>query len=222
MKRLVILLLALGFAGGLQAAAEQTPPYQEGAHYKKVVPAQPTSTGPDKVEVIEFFSYACPHCYEFEPYIGRWLESKPEAAEYVRMPATFNPHYQLLARAFYAAESLGVLEQIHDALFREIHINRNPLNTQEALAAFFNRTAGVPVEDFNNAFNSFSVNTQVQRADVLGRRYRIPGVPALIVNGKYMPDNQAAGGYANLLNMVNFLVAKELAPLNKPAEQSAQ
>lgn len=132
----------------------------------------------------------------------------PSQAEFRRMPAALNPSWQILARAYYTAEALGVLEQAHGDLFREFHVNRNPLNTPELLATFFARY-GISEEDFDAAFNSFAVQAKLRRADALTRRYRITGVPAIVVNGKYVTGASEAGGVQELFEVVDFLVEKE-------------
>jgi thiol:disulfide interchange protein DsbA len=193
------------------APAESAAPerFRQGVHYQLLTAAQPTGTEPGAVEVLEVFWYGCPHCYSLEPHIQAWLKNGiPPQAEFRRMPAALNPSWQILARAYYTAEALGVLEQAHGDLFREFHVNRNPLNTPELLAAFFARY-GISEEDFNAAFNSFAVQTKLRRADALTRRYRITGVPSIVVNGKYVTGASEAGGVNELFEVVNFLVQKE-------------
>jgi len=183
--------------------------FKQGAQYELLTAAQPTGTEPGKVEVLEVFWYGCPHCYHLEPYLESWRkEGMPPQAEFRRMPAALNPSWQILARAYYTAEALGVLEQAHPDLFREYHVNHNPLNTPELLAAFFARY-GISEEDFDATFNSFAVQAKLRRADALARRYRITGVPAIVVNGKYVTGASEAGGVPELFEVVNFLVEKE-------------
>ena len=189
--------------------AQAGPQFREGVHYQVLKPAQPTSVNPGKVEVVEVFWYGCPHCYSLEPHVKRWLETgKPEAAEFVKLPASLNPSWQPHARLYYAAEALGVLDQAHDAIFREIQVDRRPLNTVEAMVEFLGRY-GVPAEDATAALGSFSVEARVRKADTMARRYRLTGVPAIVVNGKYVTGVQQAGGYDQLFELVNFLVARE-------------
>lgn len=184
--------------------------FKQGVHYQLLTAAQPTGTEPGTVEVLEVFWYGCPHCYSLEPYIQAWRDDgMPPQAEFRRMPAALNPSWQILARAYYTAEALGVLDQAHGDMFREFHVNRNPLNTPELLATFFSRY-GVSEEDFTAAFNSFAVQTKLRRADALTRRYRISGVPAIVVNGKYVTGASEAGGVNELFEVVDFLVEKEV------------
>lgn len=196
-------LLGLALAAGAAG-------YEEGKHYTKVVPAQPTSVAPGEVEVIEFFWYGCPHCFQLEPLVESWSAGLPDKVKFRRVPAAFNPLWQLHAKAYYTAEQLGVLDRTHKTLFNAIHVERNMIDTQEELAEFFQDTAQVSPDEFRQAFNSFSVNARVQRADVLARRYRISGVPALVVNGKYLIEAGQAGSHQAMLDIADQLIAREL------------
>lgn len=182
--------------------------FREGQHYRVVTPAQPTSVAPGKVEVAEVFWYGCPHCYSLEPYIQRWKANAPPQAELVRVAASLNPSWQPHARLFYAAKALGVLDEAHTAAFRELHVNRNPLNTLDAQVEFLGQF-GVSEEQARDALTSFSVETELRRADTLVRRYRLTGVPAMVVNGKYVMGADTAGGPDALMELVNYLVALE-------------
>lgn len=183
----------------------------EGIEYKRVSPAQPTITK-DKIEVVELFWYGCPHCYHFEPQLNKWLKNKPDNVVFLRIPAVFNPTWALHARAFYAATSLGLFEdgkhEFHDAFFEEIHEKKKRLKNKKELQKFFARF-GVSAEDFNNTFDSFAVNTKVNRATTLSKRYKLDGVPTIIVNGKYRTDGPLAGGRKGMIKVLDFLIKKE-------------
>ncbi len=182
--------------------------FQDGVAYQSIVPEQPTSS-PDKIEVLELFWYGCPHCHRFEPYIERWLKTKPANVEFVRMPAVFNEGWEIHARAYYTAEVLGALDKIHDPLFRAIHSQKRKLNTEEALQAFFVEQ-GVSADNFSKTFRSFAVDAKVRRAKEMGQRYGVRGTPAIVVNGKYWTDGTLAqGGPAEMLKVTDFLVKKE-------------
>ena len=183
--------------------------YQEGRHYTTLPVAQPTSAGPGQVEVAEVFWYGCPHCYTLEPFLQSWrLDGIPDNTLFVQIPAALNPSWQIHARVFYTAEALGILEQVHPAIFREIHVNRNPLNTRERLVEFFARF-DVSEQDFVSAWDSFAVQTNLRRADAQVRRFRLSGVPAVVVNGKYVTGADLAGGNQQLFDVIDFLIAKE-------------
>ena len=183
----------------------------EGIEYKLVSPAQPTITK-NKIEVVELFWFGCPHCYHFEPDLNKWLAKKPDNVVFVRVPAVFNTAWALHARAYYAAKSLGLYDngshKFHEAFFHEFHDRKNRLNTKKSLQAFFAKF-GVSADDFNNTFESFAVNTKVNRAAVLSKRYQLDGVPSLIVNGKYRVDGPMAGGRKGMLKVTDFLINKE-------------
>jgi len=197
-------------AGRLDEAEE--PPTSErfrlGVHYERLTPTQPTSSSPDLVEVAEVFWYGCPHCYALEPYLERWLERKPDYVSFVRIPALWNPVLRTHARAFYTAQALGKLDEMHAALFAEIHENRNPLDTREALAEFFARF-GVSAAEFEEAFDSYDVHARIQNAEELNRRYRISSVPTIVVNGKYTTNATLTGTYESLLELTDELAASE-------------
>ena len=184
--------------------------FQLGTHYQRLPAAQGTSSSPDQIEVAEVFWYGCPHCYTFDPYIENWLEDLPEDVSFVRIPAVWNALLQVHARAFYAAQALNVDNDVHAAFFREIHISRNGLDNLGALAEFFSRH-GIDADDFNSAYESFAVNTRMNRADELARRYRIGSVPTVVINGKYTTDAGMAGSYEDLMELIDELVAMERA-----------
>jgi len=183
----------------------------EGIEYKRISPAQPTITK-NKVEVVELFWYGCPHCFHFEPDLKAWLAKKPDNVVFYRVPAVFNPAWALHARAFYAATSLGLFDngkhEFHEAFFEELHKHKKRLNNKNLLQSFFARF-GISAEDFNNTFDSFAVNTKVNRAVTLSKRYQLEGVPALIINGKYRTDGPMAGGRKGMIKVLDFLIKKE-------------
>jgi len=201
--------LAQAATGGTDLAAAG---YREGQHYIRLSPAQPTSTSPGQVEVAEFFMYSCIHCYNFEPFVTQWLESKAEYVNFVRVPTVWNPVVRLHAQAFYAAAALDKGEEMHTPFFREMHVTGNYLQTREDIADFFGQF-DVDQAAFDNAFDSFSVNTSLRRADELARRYGVDSTPTVVVNGKYRTNASMAGGYPELLELINALAAAEFAEM---------
>lgn len=182
--------------------------FREGAHYQKIVPAQPTTAAPGNVEVVEVFWYGCGHCFSLDPAIESWNDKNASYIEFVRVPAMWNEGTRMHARLFYTAELLGKLDAVHSLIFREFHVNGNQLNTVEKIAAFF-KQHGVSNEEFNKAFSSFAVENKLQRADFLNRRYRVESVPTFIVNGKYKTDVGDAGGEQQLFTLIDELTAHE-------------
>ena len=198
--------------GATQVNAQQAaaPPFEAGKHYTVISPAQPTSTDSGKVEVAEIFMFGCPGCFGFEPHIQRWLGSKADYINFVRIPAPWNPAAVLHARAYYTAEALGKTEEIDNAFFTEIHVNRNMLDTEAKLADFFEKH-GVDEATFKSTFNSFAVNAKLKRAEELIRRYRVQSTPTVVVNGKYLTGGQMAGSYENWFAIIDDLAAREHA-----------
>ncbi|MCG8379332.1 MAG: thiol:disulfide interchange protein DsbA/DsbL [Proteobacteria bacterium] len=177
--------------------------------YVDIEPAQPTQTG-DKIEVLEVFWYACPHCYEFEPYLHDWLANKPDDVEFRRMPGIFRKSWIPHARAFFTAEKLGVLDTVHSPLFSAIHKHKKNIHDDSAIRKFFIKQ-GIDDDEFKKVYQSEETETKVKQAYIMGQRYKITGVPAVIVNGKYMVTGSTAGSFSNLLKIVDQLVDKERA-----------
>jgi thiol:disulfide interchange protein DsbA len=182
--------------------------FELGKNYTRLSPTQPTSSSPDQVEVAEVFWYGCPHCYALDPFLSAWLKRKPDYVSFVRVPGVGQPLWKLHARAFYTAEVLGKGAEMHNALFEEIHKNNNYLDTEDKLRDFFGKF-NVSAADFKSNFDSFAVHAKLQRAEELNRRYRVSGVPAIVINGKYFTDVGMAGGHDELIELIDALVAAE-------------
>lgn len=200
-------LTTLAAAFTLLACSASSSAYDEGKHYERLDKAQPTSTG-EKIEVVEVFWYGCPHCYSLEPAVHNWLANKPENVEFVRVPAALNPSWSFHAKVYYTAEALGILEQFHGAFFDEIHLKKKRMNTEASVQAFF-AGLGVDKASFENAWKSFAVDLNVNKARQAVIGYQLRSVPAIIVNGKYKVTAQSAGGNGELFKVVNDLVKKE-------------
>lgn len=196
------------FAGGAPHALAQDAALKQGQDYRVINPAQPTSTEEGMVEVAEIFQYSCTHCFSFEPYLEQWQAEKADYVNFVRLPASWNPLAKIHAQAYYTAEVLGKADEMHAAFFREIHQERNLLDTEEKLRTFFGRF-DVDAETFDKTFNSFAVHTKVQRADDLIRRYRVAATPNIVVEGKYLTDGSMAGSYERWFDVIDQLAAME-------------
>lgn len=190
--------------------------FEEGKHYIRLVPSQPTIGGADKIEVSEFFWYGCSHCYDFEPIINRWEANRPANVRFVRIPAMWNDVLKLHARLYYTEQVLvrnGNIEDgpgFRNAVFEEYHRRGNRLLTEESIVRLFGRF-GVSQNDFTKTWNSFEVSQKLRVANDLARRYSIAGVPAIVVNGKYRTGAAEAGGYPKMLEVIDELVARESA-----------
>jgi thiol:disulfide interchange protein DsbA len=179
--------------------------------YELITPPQPTAT-PDKIEIVELFWYRCPHCYSLEKFIEKdgWLQKQPDYVEFTSMPAVFEQDKWIpLAKAYYVAESLSVLDKVHMPIFAAIHDRRRNMNSEQALQKLFNEYAGTSKEDFTNTYNSFAIATKINRAKEMTIRYGITGVPVVIVNGKYRLNSEKADGYENMMLIIDYLVEKE-------------
>ena len=182
--------------------------YVAGQHYRVLNPAQPTSVPPGKVEVVDVFWYGCGGCYMMSPYLETWKSSKPEAAEYVRLPAPLNPGWQPEARLYFATKALGIEDRTHAAIFNAYHVERKPINTLDLMVEFLSGY-GVSEADARAALTSFSVDAELRAAEVRARRYQLSFVPAVVVNGKYVISVDQAGGPEEVLKVINYLVAQE-------------
>ena len=187
----------------------------EGIEYTTLDKPQATETG-DKIEVLEVFMYSCPHCRNLEPTMHAWLETKPANVELRLMPAVFGPKVVPHAKAFYAAQLMGVLEKFHDPLFEALHARKEAIWDEDALVAFA-ESQGIDGAEFRKTYNSFAVDMKVRRATEMGRRYGIDGVPSIIVNGKYRTSPSQTGGRAKMVEVMNHLIQIE----SQPAAQGA-
>jgi thiol:disulfide interchange protein DsbA len=187
--------------------------WQPGVNYKLLVPAQPTSVAPGKVELLEVFWLACPHCYALEPFLQGWLKKKPGYVEFVRVPVIWQSMHRSHAHLYYTLEVLGRPDLIA-AVFSDIaqqHVNLTSPDEDESLKLQqkWASAHGVSADEFAKAYNSFSVNTDMRRAEELTNRYHVQGVPFIVVNGKYTTDVAQAGGEAQLIDLISDLSAAE-------------
>ena len=188
--------------------------FNEGEHYARMVPSQPTMGGADKIEVAEFFWYGCPHCYSFEPIINKWAEGVPTNVRFVRIPVVWNTVHELHARVFFTQDVLarnGALadsEAFHAAVFEEIQRRGNRLTSEDSIRRLFERY-GVAADVFDRTWQSFEVDQKLRVAKDLGRRYSIQSVPTVVVNGKFRTGGPEAGGYETVPAVIDELVARE-------------
>ena len=188
--------------------------YKEGQHYFRMVPTQPTVGGADKIEVAESFMYSCPHCFTLEPYINAWAADKDPGVRFVRIPAMWNQAAQMHAQIYFTQDIMGrngVLQDsaaFHNAVFEEYHRRGNRLTSMASIRKLFNRF-GVSDENFDKTWKSFEVNQMMRVSGDLVRRYNISSVPTIVVNGKYRTSAADAGGYDELIELINELIARE-------------
>ena len=216
----VLTLAAAAPAVAAQGATDWT----EGRNYFLVTPPRAPSVPTGKVEVTEIFSYGCPACNVFLPTMAKLKKALPPNAVVTYIPAAFNPgeDWPMFQLAYYTAQTLGVAEQTHDAMFNAVwntgelaiedpstHSLKSHLPTIEDAARFYNKHAGVPVDKFLATSKSFTVDVKVRSAEDHIVAYRIDRTPTIIVNGKYRLQVESAGGEDQLIELVKWLVAKE-------------
>ncbi|MDS0857350.1 thiol:disulfide interchange protein DsbA/DsbL [Burkholderia pseudomultivorans] len=204
MKKLIsTLFLSLGLVAGFaQTAAAAQPP---GKGFETMKSPQPVSAPAGKVEVIEFFWYGCPHCYEFEPTIEAWVKKQGNNIEFKRVPVAFRDDFIPHSKLYYAVSALGISEKVTPAIFDAIHKQKNYLLTPQAQADFL-ATQGVDKKQFMNAYNSFSVQSEVNQSAKLLKDYGIDGVPTVIVQGKYKTGPSYADGIPATTQVLDYLV----------------
>jgi protein dithiol oxidoreductase (disulfide-forming) len=212
--RLLGIILGLFSATGVLAQDANLPDVSKGEGFVKIVPPQPTQEK-DKIEVIEFFWYGCPHCYTFEPFLNEWAKNLPENVLLIKQPAIFSSKWAPGARAYFVAEALGVTDRVHADIFDTIQKERRPLETEDQLAEFF-AEHGVDREDFHQAYNSFIVTTRMRQAESMPARYGVTGVPAIIINGKYRSNGTLAKTYPGLISVMNALIKQESGMVKGP------
>lgn len=205
----ILAALVLIMTSALAAAQEPV----AGKNY--AVLDQPVRTrDSSKVEVVEVFWYGCGHCYNFEPLIKQWKKRKPDYVDFQQSPAMWNATMKTHAAMFFTAEILGVMDKLHDPIFTSMNVERKRLANADEIEDLF-ADYGVDREEFRKTFKSFSVNSMVKQADARARSYKISGTPEVVVNGKYRVSARLAGGQAEMLKVVDFLIEKERAQLAK-------
>lgn len=208
MMRKLMNTLAAGVVMTVFATAASAVPlsYAEGTHFFPTAEKLATSDE-NVIEVIEMFSYTCPHCFRLEPAVEEWKQTLPDNVTFTKVPAIFRDSWLELAKVYYAAEATGDLELLHPKLFNAIHVDKRRLNTEEQLLDFVEEQ-GVDRESFAKMMNSFSVKSKVKKALVMSQTSGITGVPSMIVNGEYRTDASSAGGTEELFEVVDQLIEK--------------
>lgn len=175
--------------------------------YERINPPQPVKLE-GKIEVVEVFWYGCPHCYSLEPYLEKWLQTKPDDVEFRRIPGVLGKNWIPHAKTYFTAEKLGIVEKIHRPLFDAIHLERAELNSEKKLANFFEQH-GVDPDEFIDIYESTEINDLMKQAFKAGQGYGLTGVPVIIVNGKFRVSASTAGGNTQLIEVLNLLIEKE-------------
>lgn len=187
-----------------------------GRDYTVIEPAQPTDD-PSRIEVVEFFSYACPHCSDLNPEIHKWAAKLPSDVTFRRVPVSFNPFYELMARLFYSLETTGDLARLDQPLFNAIHVKGLKLINEKSITEWVT-SQGVDALKFGEAWRSFNVNSKTKRADQMARNFRIQGVPAVAVDGRYLIGGKSL---QELLALTDKVIEKRRAERNPKADKPA-
>ncbi|MDO5770042.1 MAG: thiol:disulfide interchange protein DsbA/DsbL, partial [Psychrobacter sp.] len=182
MKRIAT-ITGLAAAIGLASMSAQAATFQAGKDYKVI--DNPETISGNAIIVREFFWYGCPHCYNLNPYMEQWAKTKAKDVAFFKTPAALNPVWEANARGFYAAQLLGFENKTHDALFNAIQKDGKKLFDQDSLSKWY-ASQGVDAKKFNSLYNSFAVSTKVGRSKEGAMRYQLSGVPAVVVQGKYV------------------------------------
>jgi thiol:disulfide interchange protein DsbA len=230
MTRTLLAVFALTVTASVHAAN-----WQPGKHYTVLPQPQRTHVAPGKVEVMEVFSYGCPACNQFRPTMKKIKAALPANAQLVFLPASWNQaeNWPNLQRAYLTAQSLGVAEKTHDAMYDavwntgELSIYdsskklKTNLPTMEDIAKFYQRVAGVKPQDFLATCRSFGMDVKIRQADGQIAAMQVPSTPTLVVNGKYRINNETLTGEQDFIDLVKFLVAKETVTAPAPAAGTA-
>lgn len=195
----LVSLLALALPAQAQLAA--------GRDFVEINPPL-AADNPARIEVIEFFSYACPHCSDLNPTIKKWAAKLPADVEFKRIPVSFNsPFYQLMAKLFYSLEAIGEQERLDAAVFDAIHVKGLKLIDNKSIQEWV-VSQGVDAKKFSDAFNAFGVVSKVKRADSLAQSAKIRGVPSLVVDGRYLVVGEKVKGHEELLALTDKVIDK--------------
>ena len=214
MKRRDFSLAALGSAtvAGLPLGAHAQGPAAarkpvEGTDYLSLDKRIPTDVGAGKIELIEFFWYSCPHCNAFEPQFAAWKKAAPKDVVVQRVPVRFRDDFEPQQRAYYVFEALNLVDVMHAKLFHAIHAERQQLNTAAALAAWANKN-GLPEKKFTETYNSFGVASKARRATQLQEAFKVQGVPALGVAGRFYTDGSLTQTMDRALQVAEYLLGE--------------
>lgn len=204
----LVVVAVLGYLTTLVVSDANVDGFVEGEHYFLI--ENPRRIRGDKIEVMEFFSYGCIHCYNFDDEITAWADAREDKINFMQSPAVANETWRNYGMAYFTMAELGLLENGHTRMFQLVHDARRNLQTPEDFADALAR-GNISEEQFVSTFTSDQVSQKVARADQLGRRYRVATVPSLVVHGKYHIRVTSSIGYSRMLDVAQFLIEKEIA-----------
>lgn len=179
--------------------------FTAGLHYRPLMPRVNPGLPEGRVQVVEVFWYGCPHCYNFQPYVTEWSQNLPDHVEFTHLPAPFNDLWVLHARVFFAAEEMGVLDQIHQPFFDAIHAQGRNMRSESAILRFVDQR-GVDADAFRETMRSPEVAAAIGDAGLLVQAFQVEGVPSMVVDGRAMVSSGMAGSHEGVLRVVDHLI----------------
>lgn len=189
------------------AAQAQAKAFRDGADYVTLDKPAPTEAPAGQVEVVEFFWYSCPHCNAFEPQFEAWIKKAPKDVTVRRVPVAFRPDFEPQQRLYYVLEAMGKVGELHNKVFYAIHVEKQALNTADLVAAWAEKQ-GLNRPKFVEMYNSFSVSTKVRKATQLQDHYKVDGVPALGIAGRYFTSGSLAQTMERALLVTDYLIGQ--------------
>ena len=200
----VLATAALGVPGALWAQIKKP---EDGVEYMTLDKRVNTDAPPGKIEVIEFFWYSCPHCNSFEPRLNAWIQKLPGDVVVKRVPVAFRDDFVPQQRLYYTLEALGKLDPLHGKVFQTIHVERNSLQREEPILEWADKQ-GLDKAKFKEIYNSFAVSSKARRAAQLQEQFKVSGVPALGIAGRYYTDGELARNMERALQVTDYLIAE--------------
>ena len=209
MKRREFSALSLSALSGmaLNPVLAQNTGFKAGTDYLALKDRVPTEVGKGKIEVLEFFWYNCPHCNAFEPALSAWSKKLPKDVELKRVPVRFREDFEVQQRAFYVLEALGKVEALQAKMFAAIHVEHQNMAKLETLLPWAEKN-GIPQKQFSDLYNSFTVIGKARRAAQLQEQFKVEGVPALGIGGRFYVDGTLAGSMERALQIADFLTSE--------------
>ncbi len=199
---------AIGFAAAAPLVHAQAPrTFEEGTDYLGLDKRLTTEAGPGKIEVVEFFWYSCPHCNAFEPKLEAWIKNAPKDVVVRRVPVAFRDTFVPQQRLYYVLEAMGKVNQLHAKVFQAIHVEKQTLDTQPAISAWLEKQ-GVSKAKFDEMYNSFSVSTKARKATQLQNDFKVDGVPALGIGGRFFTSGAIAQTMERALTVTDYLISQ--------------
>lgn len=205
MDKWIVAFIGL-IAAGLLSIGNVQAEIVEGRDYNILENPQPTQNN-DRIEVLEFFWYGCPHCNRLHPHLKAWLKNKPDDVDFRYVPAILRDNWIPGAKTFYTLETMGALESLHDKVYHAIHDNKVNL-TNEAVLFDWIDEQGVDREKFINIYQSFTTQNQVTRSHQMMRRYQLNGVPVLVIEGHYITHGRKGATHQDTIRVLNKLIEK--------------